>query len=402
MVKKILQSPSVQAAVIYGVGGVGFAIGNILLAKALSSKQFALVALVLAIGQLTYSIGPLGANSLVIRYPVNASTPFLWRILASSAVVAATSSLVAWIIYDLSIEIMLITTVLCTAASVNIVGASIFRSRGRFLSSMTFTQSHNIVIVGAALLVIAAAADSAYIPLLIITSAYVVSASIAWIRARSLAPLGNAVNFRDLPWREGRTILITGIAVNSLIQLERLTIPKLLDYETLALFAVLASVAGSPYRVLQMGINFTLLPRLRQADDVAARRQIAGSEAAIAGAIVFIATVVVWLITQPFIHWFFMDRYLVGDALVGAAILAGIAKVSSSFACTGVTALGDQKDLSRLNIFSWLAVGFGACGAAVGASYGLAGVVLGVAAGWTFLTVAALYVSLPYFAEPKN
>jgi O-antigen/teichoic acid export membrane protein len=287
--------------------------------------------------------------------------------------------------------------VLCLGSSANIVGASVFRSRGRFFASMTLTQGHNLVLVFAALAAIGASIDAAYFPLTIIALAYVLSALIGWVGAFRLQPLDNALDTGKLPWKEGRTILATGIAVIVLIQLESLTIPKLLDYESLATFAILASIAGSPYRVLQMGVNFTLLPRLRRAPDIVARREIIKSEAMVAALIVSIASVLVWLFSSLIVEWFLEGRYKLSDGLVAAAILAGIAKVVSSFTCTGVTALGDSNDLSRLNIYSWIAVAVGTAGAILGANSGLTGVVLGISAGWTFLAGVAVTISMPYF-----
>lgn len=396
MLKKVLQSPSAQAAVVYGFGGLGFAIGNILLAKVLSAREFAWVALVLAVGQLTYTVGPLGADTLINRYPINPNMRFISRILVSSAAAAAVSSLIAWSIYGFSTLLLLITVVICVASSTNLVGASIFRSRGRFLSALALTQSHNIMIVVAAAVTILASQDTAYFPLAIIALAYVFSAIVGWVGAFKLAPIIESTKISELPWKEGRTILLTGIAVIFLIQLERLAIPKLLDHETLATFAILAAVAGSPYRVLQMGVSFTLVPRLRQAEDIAARHSIVKSEARIAVLFVAAASMFVWLFTQPFVDWFLKGKYEISDGLVAAAILAGVAKIVSSFAGAGVTALGSGRELSRLNVYSWIAVAVAMAGAVVGANNGLTGIVLGVATGWIFLAIVATRISIPY------
>ncbi|MCJ7590409.1 MAG: hypothetical protein MUO51_03565 [Woeseiaceae bacterium] len=396
MLTRLLKSPSVRAAVVYGIGGLGFAIGNMLLAKALPTKEFALVALVIAVAQLTSTVGPLGVDTLVIRYSINLDLRFLARVLVSSTAVAAVSSLIAWSVYGFSTSLLLITFVICVMSSANNVGASIFQSRGKFLEALALTESHNIMIVVAAAVTVMASMNVAFAPLAVIALAYALSAIIAWLGALKLPSVVNTVKITEVPWKEGLTILAIELAVITLIQLERLTIPKLLDYESLATFAILATVAGSPYRVLQMAVNFTLLPRLRQAENVAARRRIAKSEAIIAAFIVAAGSVFVWLLTQPFIEWFLDGRYQISDGLVAAAILAGVAKVVSSFTGTSVTALGNERDLSRLNFFSWIAIAVGLAAAVALAGYGLVGVVLGVSIGWIFLSAVGSLISARY------
>ena len=401
MLNDVLKSPSMQASVVYGIGGIGFAVGTIILAKSLPAQEFAWVALVLAIGQLTNTVGPLGANTLVVRYPVNPDTGLLYRIFLSSSVVAVVASAVAWIVYELSGTLTILAAIAFAAASVNLVGASIFRSRGRFLTTLAFTQIQNIVIVIAALVTVVTSLNTALTPVGLIALAFALSAAVAWFGAFNLAPIDNATRTSELPWKEGRTILYAAVAVTLLIQLERLSIPKLLDNESLATFAILASIAGSPFRLLQMGVNLTLVPRLRQAGDAAARIRILKVEAFVAFLVAGVAAVVVWLFAQPFVDWFLENRYELSDGLIAAAVVAGFAKVISALASAGVTALGSARELSRLSISSWLAVGVGAVGAVVGAGYGLTGIVLGVSTGWIFLAVVATFLSMPQYSSAR-
>ena len=62
------------------------------------------------------------------------------------------------------------------------------------------------------------------------------------------------------------------------IQLERLVIPHVLTVADLALFGVLGAIAGSLFRLLQMAVGFSLLPRLRGAATVLERRQLIARE----------------------------------------------------------------------------------------------------------------------------
>ena len=395
--KKILASPSTRAGALFGLGGLGFAVGNILLARVLAVEEFAWVTITLAVAQLAFTIGPLGADTLVNRYSVNTERGLLVRVTWTSMVIAAVAGLLAWLFYDPPVMLVMLMIVISAAASLNLVGSSFFRGRGRFTTALLLSQSHNFVIVIAAFACWVFATDKAILPLTIIASAYLLSAIVGWGGAFRLDVDPQAKPVSALPWGEGRTIVATGIAIIVLIQLDRLAIPKLLDIETLATFAVLAAVAGSPFRMLQMGVGYTLLPRLRKANDLEERRRIVKSESLVAAILSLIAVVAVGLVAQPFVDWFFAGRYVIDNPLLFAAIAAGLTKVVSSFADAAVTALGDSAELLRLSRLSWFGVATAIAGAVVGARYGLAGLVFGVTAGWVFQAAAATSLAVPHF-----
>ena len=78
----------------------------------------------------------------------------------------------------------------------------------------------------------------------------------------------------DFPWSEALSIAGLSAAGLLLIQIERLMLPHLLPLEDLATYGVLAAIAGSLFRVLQMGVGYSLLPRLRAAPGVIERRRL--------------------------------------------------------------------------------------------------------------------------------
>jgi hypothetical protein len=175
-----------------------------------------------------------------------------------------------------------------------------------------------------------------------------------------------------------------------------------LGTEYLATFAVLAAVAGSPYRVLQMGIGFTLLARLRKAVGIDERKKIVKYEVLFAVVTTFTASIVVWYATIPFVDWFLKGKYELNAILIAAAIVAGLAKVLAAFATAGVGALGSASDLSKLNKSSWLGVAVAVIGAVYGARAGLEGVLFGVAAGWLIYALIALYVAWPSLLHARD
>ena len=91
------------------------------------------------------------------------------------------------------------------------------------------------------------------------------------------------------------------------MQLERLLAPRLLSLEDLARFAVVATLVGSPFRMLQMGAGYTLLPRLRAATSPHARWKLVRHEA-LAVALIGGAGGVILLSAAPWIA----DRLLAG------------------------------------------------------------------------------------------
>ena len=85
----------------------------------------------------------------------------------------------------------------------------------------------------------------------------------------------------ELKWDDGYSIVANTLAIIILATLERLSIPNLLGEKELATFAVLAAISGAPFKILQTGVRFTLLPRLRITQDKAEVRRILAHESAI-------------------------------------------------------------------------------------------------------------------------
>ena len=106
--------------------------------------------------------------------------------------------------------------------------------------------------------------------------------------ARAPRPRGTA----EAPFSWGEALAFAGVNASGLllIQLERLVIPHVLPLADLALYGVLGAIAGSIYRVMQMGVGFSLLPRLRAAATVVERRQLVAHEAKLVGAMTIVGS----------------------------------------------------------------------------------------------------------------
>jgi len=402
MFQQIVRSQSLKAGAVFAVGGVCFAVGNLLLARALTTDDFAAFALTLAVGQLATTLGPLGADTIINRHHVNPSAALLGRILATSGTIGLLVALALWQLYGVRASVSLLAGMMGAASSTNLVAAAFFRSRRRFAVSLSMTQGVNLVILAAAVVVLLQDVATVVLPVGILISAFVLTAATGWSGAFRLDRHADAIAPASFPWHEGRTIITTSIAMVILTQLERFAIPKLLGNEALATFAVLAAVAGSAFRILQFGVGYTLVPRLRNAASHEAVRKIIRAEAATAFLLAATASIAIWLIGRPLAAWLTGGKYELTGMMVTAAIVAGSCKVIASFGSAGVTALGSHGDLARLRNSAWLAVAAAVAGAVFGAQYGLVGVLFGVAGGWALHAARTVALAWPIVMRYKR
>jgi hypothetical protein len=84
-----------------------------------------------------------------------------------------------------------------------------------------------------------------------------------------------------------------------------------------------------------------------------------------------------------------------------AAIVAGLAKIVTGFSRATATALADQRELVLVNISGWVSVGIAIAAAAVGARWGLAGVIYGVGFGWMVRALTSLAITVRHLRYPR-
>jgi len=156
------------------------------------------------------------------------------------------------------------------------------------------------------------------------------------------------------------------------------------------------------FRVLQMGVGYTLVPRLRAAGSIPERRHLIGHEAKLVGAMVVAGSVGIWIVTPWVERWLLQDKYHLAGPLLLAAIISGIAKIMNSFTKSTVTALATQAELSMVNVLGWASVALAIPAAVFGARWGLAGVIYGVGFGWLLRALTAFYVTLRHLKLPAS
>jgi hypothetical protein len=282
-----------------------------------------------------------------------------------------------------------------------LVAGGQFQSEQRFGISLALNQSPNLILLLSAVWVVLAGTRGAEPPLLIWTGGFVAAAAAGWwvlFRERHAKP-SNSVAFS---WSEAFAIAGLSAAGLLLIQLERLLLPHLLPLEELATYGVLAAIVGSLFRVLQMGVGYSLLPRLRAAPGVLERRRLIARESRLVIAIAALGSAAIWIAVPYVERWFLDGKYHLSGALVLAALVTGVAKILNGFALSTVSALADARELSVVSVMGWMAVVVAVAGAAAGARWGLAGVIYGVGLGWLVRASISLYVAARHLRLPAT
>lgn len=389
--KALWRSPTLRTVVIYAASGFGFVGANLLLARVLPTVEYGFFTLVIALVNLGFALGTGGVDGLVNRHLLAAGPALLQRALTAALAVGTGFASVAWLAYDLSLTMVLAVFICTVAGGLLLVAGAKFQSEQRYGISLTLTQSPNLVLLLAALIVAISGRQAAWIPIGILAVGFVVAAVIGW---RILMREAEEPADGWFSWSQALSFAGLNAAGLVLLQLDRLLIPQVLTLQDLATYGVLAAVAGSLFRVLSMGVGYSLTPRLRAAEGVHERRRLIAHEARLVGAIVVAGAVVVWFVTPLIERVLLAGKYHLGGALVIATVVSGTVKVLNSFTKAIVSALATPAELSLVNLYGWASVGVAVLAALAGARWGLVGVIYGVAFGWLLRAVAALYFTL--------
>lgn len=398
----LLRSPALFSAMVFAMGGVGFAAGNILLARVLPEEEYGRVALFLAIVQLGIVMGPIGAETVINRHHLSASGGLLTRVALTSGTVAVLLGCIAWLFYGFNASLAAVLAVSVAAAALNRVAGAFFQSRRKFGLSLFLILIHNWIVLVAVPVVLLAGLH-ALPAALTVACGYLAMAVVGWRKGFQMrqaqmqqdagGPPASTVATSTL-LHEGFAAVGMQLAVAALFQLDRLLIPNALSIRDLAIYSVVSSVAASPFRMLQTGIQFALLPRLRACETRAAVRRLLRHELFIAVSVSALAAAGVLLFTPWLLDLLLDHRYAFPMSLLYALVVVGLVRVWSGLSNAMVAALGSARQLAILNVLSWLALGVAAAGAFAARGGGLTGVVYGIGAGWLALALAGTVIGL--------
>ena len=399
--RSLWYSPTLRSAVIYGASGLGFAGANLILARVLPTPEYAVFTLVIAIVNLSFALAPIGVDGIVQRRHLDAGPTLLKRTLAAGIGTAMASVAVAALAYHLNGLLLVFVFGATVGGGAMAVAGAQFQSEQRYGISLALTQSPNLVLIVAALAVILTGTRNAHLPLLISSVGFVLSGVVGWwilFRERPSKPHHGTW----FPWGEALAFAGLNAAGLLLVQLDRLIIPHVLPLHELATFGVLAAIVGSLFRVLSMGVGYTLVPRLRAAASILERRRLIAHEAKLVSAVIVAGSLAIWFLTPLIEQAFLAGKYHLGGSLVLATIFSGIAKIMNSFTKATVTALATGTEVSIVNLLGWVSVGVAVAAAVFGARWGLAGVIYGVGFGWLVRALTASYLTLRHLKLPAT
>lgn len=399
--KRLWRSATLRSVAVLGLSGVGFAVANLVLARALPTEEYAVLTLVVALVNVGYPLAAAGVDGVVNRRRLEAGPRLFRRLLHALVPVALAFTLIGLAGYETSPGVSLMILLSTMAGGAILVAGGQFQSEQRFGLSLALNQSPNLVLLLASAWVLAAGSRGAETPLAVWTIGLLAAAVAGWwllFRERHAKPHHSV----DFPWSEALAIAGLAAAGLLLIQLERLLLPHLLSLEDLATYGVLAAIAGSLFRVLQMGVGYSLLPRLRAAPGVLERRRLLFKEARLVVAVAALGSVVIWVATPRIEEWFLGGKYHLSAALVLAAVVTGVAKVLNGFAQSAVSALAEPRELSIVSVLGWVSVGVAAAGAVAGARWGLPGVIYGVGLGWVMRASVGLFLAARHLRLPAT
>jgi O-antigen/teichoic acid export membrane protein len=367
----------------------------------LPTPEYALFTLFIALANLSFALAPLGVDGIVQRRHLEAGPRLLKRTLTAGLITGLVTILIAGLFYHLGTILLVLVFAATVGGGAMAVAGAQFQSEQRYGISLTLTQSPNLMLIVAAFAVLATGIREAQLPLVISALGFVLAGVIGWsllFRERASKPHRQT----EVPWGEALSIAGLNAAGLVLVQLDRLIIPHVLPLHDLATFGVLAAIAGSLFRVLSMGVGYSLVPRLRAATTVLERRRLVAHEAKLVGVIIVAGSVAIWFLT-PWIEQAFLEgKYHLGGSLLAATLFSGIAKVMNSFTKSTVTALATASEVSTVNLLGWVSVGVAIAAGILGARWGLPGVIYGVGLGWLVRALTASYITLRHLKLPES
>jgi O-antigen/teichoic acid export membrane protein len=377
---RYVPSATLLSMAVYGASGLAFVGANLLLARELSPEQFALFTLLVALSTLGYHLGPFGLDGIVLRGRVDAGWPLLARAAAVATTIGLATAFAAVAFYGVTAALAALLFATTTSGGLMLVASAQFQSERRFAISLGLSaMAPNLLLLAGAVATIAADWRTADLALEILAFGLAAAAGLGW-----LLVLRERRGTRALvvPWREALVLGGVSAAGMLFIQLERLVIPYVLSVADLALFGVLGAIAGSLFRLLQMGVGFSLLPRLRSAATVLERRALIARELRFAVVIAAVGGAAIFVLTPAIERWFLAGKYHLSTALLAAALFSGIGKIAHAFARATATALATPRELALMNAAGWVSAALALAAAVAAAPWGLTGVVYAIGCGW--------------------
>lgn len=372
-----------MAAAVFAVAGGGFIVATLVMARVLDEYQFSWAVVMIALCNVAVAAAPAGVNGIALRHDRRTDSRLLFYGGASVLVAALGAGLMARVLYGLPLFALVVLEAAILAGGIALLTRSAFQRAMALQRMIVLSQIPNIALLLAAGLMLLGIGRVHWFPTLVVAVTYLVIGAYAWRWV--------AKNQRDGPPIDGalrRDALNFGglaFAGEGMMQLERLLVPVLLGEAELAVYAVVAAAALSPYRMLEMGTIATLVARLRNLQDAAQRLRMLRKEIILLLSLCIAGGALIVLIAPPLCE-LVLEHRRVSTALVLAVVLGGITRVCCAFAHSIALAFCEGPQLRLVNAGNWLAILVGAALAVLLSPLGLVWIIYGVTGGWVCKT----------------
>jgi O-antigen/teichoic acid export membrane protein len=400
MLRALYKSASLRASLVLGLGGLAFTVANLILARTLSAYEYGLVSLLIGIVAVAGLAAPLGLDLVIGRRGLTLDARLRRATLLLAVPIGLVTVIASALLYHLGRTLLISILVATVAAGVMQASASHFQGRLRFGPATWIVQLSNWTLLVAAVLATVFGIDTASGAGILLALTTGAGGLLAWVLVCRDAPTQTANIAPRALLAEALPLLSIHVANSLFLQLERLMLAPAAGVQALALFGVVAALVASPFRMLQMAVLFTLIPNLRRAESVAARRRLLGQEAILVAVVIGAGSVVIWYVAPPLAHWLLSGRYVLSPALMCAALVSGIFKLCSAFTTGTVIALSEGKELRTLSLVSWATIAVSVAAAFASAPWGLVGVLYGISLGWLLRSLIAAWMAMPHLRRP--
>ncbi|HEY7889267.1 MAG TPA: oligosaccharide flippase family protein [Steroidobacteraceae bacterium] len=402
MLKALYRSASLRTAAAMGLGGVGFSLGSVLLARVLPTEEYGLVSLVLGIVAVAGLTAPLGLDQVAARRGIRLDASWRRAALGASALTASAAATVAALVYHLSAALVASVALITLALGMAQSAGGHFQGQQRLRTAVWVVQILNGALTLVALVALAVRLPSAGEVCSLLAAFSVLAAVAVWWLVRRHEGAGDA---QASPWGlrwESMSLLSVQACGSAFMQLERLLLGPIVGLHDLAVYSVLAALVSSPFRLLQSAVQFTLIPTLRVAAGARARRAKVAREAALVFVTVAAGSGVIWVLAPPLARWLTAGRYDLSHALIAATLISGFLKVLSGFTTAVVVSCGEERRLRHLTFVCWGSLAIGVAGAFFMGAWGLVAVLYGISAGWLIRCLCTAWLALPFLRATRE
>jgi hypothetical protein len=399
--KALFRSASLRTAVVMGVGGIGFSLGSLLLARVMPTHEYGLVSLVLGLVAVAGLTAPLGLDLVAARRGIRLDARWRRAALAATTLTATGAAIIAAGVYRLSAALVASVALMTLALGIAQSAGGHFQGRQHLRTAVWVVQLLNGALALAAVLDLGIELATAGEVCLLTAAIALLAAAGVWYLVRRHEGAGER---QPTPWRvrrEALSLLTVQTCGSAFIQLERLLLGPVVGLHALAIYSVLAALVSSPFRLLQGAVQFTLIPTLRLAGDARARRAKLVREAALVFVTIAAGSAAIWVLAPPLARSLTASRYDLSQALIAAALVSGFLKVLSGFLTSVVVSCADERRLRTLSFICWGSIGISVAGAFAAAPWGLIGALYGISSGWLIRCVCTGWLALPYLREPR-